>query len=967
MALTEEQAEVVHSWGRGLAVLAGAGCGKTTTLVAKCQALIERDPEARFAAVSFTEKSAEELKARFTSLGILSLKPESRGRHWVTTIHGLCSSIAREYAVDAGLDGEETVLTESESQALWSQAVESLWFREPSQAVLDALNTLLERENRKGLLSLLQRVRSLAGFGILSKLEGNRDLQALGIVSQYVLDRYQAMKRRRGSLDFDDLEKAAQKALRSQTVCTAYHERFDLILVDEFQDTNPVQAEILLQFSRPDRSNLCVVGDPKQSIYRFRDADLTVFEDICKKLPERRSLTWNFRSRPEILRTVNELCEPLFQASELQYEPLVPKREASLLEKPVLKLNLTSEKDLAQWIRAQIDQGERLSEMALVLRKIRGNEALLRALQHARIPIAVASGSQFWEDPRVREMVSGLSWWENPSNTLSAVTFLRAPWIGVPDATIDEWIQEKKDLKKAFSDYDHPVSGNLQGKVLGVASPSQILEAFLATDWIEQELGPAFFGLWHRCEELSSMGMDAHRVVRELKASIDEGRKARDVPPPDQEGQLKVLTIHSSKGLEFPCVILADFSKPWRGGGMPLLYWNRETGAYLGKRDEEGTRLGDDDEEERLLRSREKIEELRESKRLFYVALTRARERLVLACMGEFALSPSQSGKSSAKDPLKTDDWRHWVEKLLPHVAVDHFHTEVIESKTVDEVPGFEQAVSKKRERTGASPVEFQRPRHSATEWMSFDQCERAYEWKILRPSSLRKPETVQSDASNGGLSGRDLGTAVHSILERSHLMSEDELRSALRDLEKTAQSQRFKADELSTWALHSPWMRSADPEVGRRVWSELQFEVPIPYRGRVEVMVGAMDRLIVEGFDSERPDFQLIDFKITRGRTREDLLKSYTAQLRLYSWVIGYLDPRSRDQVKASLVHIHPAGVDEISVPLQSWQDEEASVLRRLDKISHLISGEKGFPRPGTHCSRCEFLDHCPEAQRVI
>src|SRR5690606_31940188 len=111
-------------------------------------------------------------------------------------------------------------------------------------------------------------------------------------------------------------------------------------MVDEFQDTNPVQAEIIWRLARPDLSNLCVVGDPKQSIYRFRDADVSVFEDLCARLPVRQKLTLNFRCRPGILGFTNSVCSRAFEESGMAYDPLVPGREAHESLEPVARLDV---------------------------------------------------------------------------------------------------------------------------------------------------------------------------------------------------------------------------------------------------------------------------------------------------------------------------------------------------------------------------------------------------------------------------------------------------------------------------------------------------------------------------------------------------------------------------------------------------------------------------------------------------
>ena len=116
-----EQQEVIDTWGKGLAVMAGAGSGKTTTLVRKCEELISRSPQARVAAVSFTERSASDLRKK------LSDRLPSLDGHWVNTIHGLCGSILREYPREAGFDGAEARLWVAEAQRVWEEAIETLW------------------------------------------------------------------------------------------------------------------------------------------------------------------------------------------------------------------------------------------------------------------------------------------------------------------------------------------------------------------------------------------------------------------------------------------------------------------------------------------------------------------------------------------------------------------------------------------------------------------------------------------------------------------------------------------------------------------------------------------------------------------------------------------------------------------------------------------------------------------------
>ena len=139
-----EQQAVIDTWDQGMAVIAGAGSGKTTTLVTKCGELLKRKPDARFAAVSFTEKSASDLRAKLARNLALKSEGGTLGGNWVMTIHGLCGAVIRENPREAGFDGEETMLSESEAQLLWERALESLWMDELPEETLEALELLFE-------------------------------------------------------------------------------------------------------------------------------------------------------------------------------------------------------------------------------------------------------------------------------------------------------------------------------------------------------------------------------------------------------------------------------------------------------------------------------------------------------------------------------------------------------------------------------------------------------------------------------------------------------------------------------------------------------------------------------------------------------------------------------------------------------------------------------------------------------
>lgn len=945
-SFSPEQREVIDTWGLGMAVLAGAGSGKTTTLVAKCCRLVELKPEAKFAAVSFTERSASDLRSKLSQSLLRNSGSGSFSQHWVMTIHGLCGAVIREYPREAGFEGEEVILAEHEGNRIWEQAIESLWLDDLPDEVLVQLDVLLNRENRNGIAYLLKRIKDLYSFGVLDFLKNSSDpsTRALATVADFTLARYERIKKRQGVLDFNDLERGANQALQLESVRQVYHRRFEMVLVDEFQDTNPIQAGIILKLARPDLSNLCVVGDPKQSIYRFRDADVSVFEEFCSRLPVSRSLTWNFRSRAGIIHFTNQICEKTFQASEMKFEPLDPKREQPADQESVIRLDVKDPSDLARWILKQSEQGTALHEMAVLVRKVRGNEKWLRALTAAGIPIALGSGGFFWEEPRVRELVAFLKWWDNPGNSLSGGVFLRAPWMEISDSELDYWVKQDPTWQGPFFSSSHPIAEALRPFLSQKARPGELLLALLADQKREDELGSPLLSLWHKVEDLSSQGLDFHTIVSELQQAVQESRREREVPAPRNLGQLTVLTLHGAKGLEFPYVILIDFGAKRRVADMPLLFWDRIHGAFLGARDESGDRDRKNPSEVKW-RDIEKSKNLAESKRLFYVALTRARESLFLVCP-ELPESQKDS-QADLKSPFLDDDWRGWLESSGIQLPRNQDLNRVSSKSSLRTLPENQPRVSSLK----SFKPRVSRSRHSVTEWTLLAKCPRAYEWTYIRPKTIT-PEVPEisliekeETTTQAQISQQELGSQVHACLEKGDF-------EGLKNLENLVGPSRFLAEPVMSWALSSEWMAPTQPENQREVWTELSFEVP--YQG--EILVGSIDRLIA----TEKARYSIIDFKISeKPKSVGALLNAYQTQLDLYAWSLCRLDPGVKpEQIEAFLINISSRTIQTVSVPLGRTAVEELA-----NHSFEIINGQLGAPNPGAQCRFCKFKPACPEA----
>jgi ATP-dependent exoDNAse (exonuclease V) beta subunit len=936
--MNEQQLEIIRTFGVGQAVIAGAGCGKTTTLVAKCITLLRERPTARFCAVSFTEKSVRDLKDSlkkgFQEDGKDALFLQEMGRHhWIKTIHGLCSSIIQEFPLEAGLHGGERIILQDEAESLWERSLYLLWTRNENKDVSLAVDRLLKQYSKKKLEDHFKQLRSLISFGVSAWMEKatqeREDLHDLWFVFHSVFDRFQQWKMKAGALDFNDLERFARIALENPRVQKHYHDRFDLVLVDEFQDTNPIQGEILEKLVKPGFSNLCIVGDPKQSIYRFRDADVSVFQDLAARVAKKHLLDINYRSVPEIINFVNQVCAPVFEVSSLDYEALRAGLTTTSSGTPVFKLILEDEATLAHFLKQQQLAGIDLSEYVILVRSVRREKTqrYLNALNDLRVPYLLGSGGRFYSDPRIRELVAFLKGWCSPNHSLSQATALRSPWIKISDPELLEW---KDDLFHSFfTRSTHPIALALQNAYSSrmPLRPGEVLEKIWDALPAGSEMELSIATLWQKVEEFSTRGLRFEEVVHELVRAIDEDKIEKEVPPPAESGMVRIMTVHASKGLQFPRVILIDFEGEYRApSGSNDLIWNRKKGIHLYIRDEFGER-DHDHLENQSWSELEKQAAVAESKRLFYVAITRPQQQLILGWKKEVKASKSK------QPSLAADDWRTWVDQTvglsLPalEVAAGLLPADISEVKASSSVPVEYKKTSLNQDSY--------RPRHSASEWMILNQCNLRYLKKFYSPEWESK---TRGESGKTSEEVTQKGLNVHELLEHENW------------------------DELAKEFDVSSIRKNLAPIDGRdwKVFRELAFEIPFTDTGTGdEAFVGMMDRLEV---NREQGIVTVIDYKWTlKSKSPDEMRAQYQLQLELYAWAAWKLCKSEFlvKKIQAKLVHLseNKVSVVEIPVDLDSLQQKTMSLLLQAQQ-------KLNSPHRGDHCRYCEFQKNCPAFQ---
>jgi ATP-dependent helicase/nuclease subunit A len=343
-ALTAEQEQAVERRGEPLLVSAAAGSGKTSVLVERFVRAVRQDGIApgKILAITFTERAAGELRARVRAR-LLELGDREAARDteaaFVGTFHGFCARLLRVHPLAAGLDPDFAIIDEGLAGRLrekaFGTAVQEFLRGERSEAVdllaaygVDRVRSMIEQVYRE----LRSRGRRLPRLPLPPIEAGAEALDTEAARACALLDEllerfglaYERLKAARGAVDFDDLELLTRELLAERDgVRAAWADRFELLMVDEFQDTNPRQLGILKAL---DRGNLFTVGDEFQSIYGFRHADVSLFRARRAELEQggaSLALTRNFRSREPLLDVVNAV----FAVRFVGYAPLVAGRD----------------------------------------------------------------------------------------------------------------------------------------------------------------------------------------------------------------------------------------------------------------------------------------------------------------------------------------------------------------------------------------------------------------------------------------------------------------------------------------------------------------------------------------------------------------------------------------------------------------------------------------------------------------
>jgi len=612
--LNPEQREAVEHFEGPILVLAGAGSGKTRVLTTRITHMVQEhgvDP-AKILAVTFTNKAAGEMRERIRRM----LGREPAGM-WIGTFHSVGARLLRRHASRLGWGANFSIYDADQS------------LREVKRA-MDRLNIPQKKWHPQAVASAISNAKNqLVDPVQYSEL-------AADLFSRIVADVYPAYSealKEQNAFDFDDLlVKPVQLFREIPDLLENYRERFQFVLVDEYQDTNHAQYTFLALLAR-EHQNLMVVGDDDQSIYGWRGADIRNILDFEKDFPSTRivRLEQNYRSTATILDAANAVI-----SQNTQRKGKTLRTDAGAGE-PITRVETLNERDEAEWIANEIDQRRNTvngswRDFVVLYRTNSQSRALEEAFRRRDLPYQIIGGTRFYERREIMDVLAYLRLISNPRDAGAFDRIVNYPRRGIGDTTkthLFTWAAENgiPPLEAALrAEEISQIRGAASGSLVRFAGMIQRYTALALHLGVGELLEKLMeeIGLLDALREEGPEGEERIENVRELLAGAHEfdarGEPELDAEDEEQERTpldmflekvslvtdvdrhdpnaqaVTLMTLHNAKGLEYPFVFIS---------GM-------EDGLFP------------------LLRAYDDREALEEERRLFYVGITRGEKKVYL-------------------------------------------------------------------------------------------------------------------------------------------------------------------------------------------------------------------------------------------------------------------------------------------------------------------------------------------------
>jgi DNA helicase-2/ATP-dependent DNA helicase PcrA len=623
--LNPAQKEAVETISGPVLILAGPGSGKTRVITHRIAYLIKvcRVSPRHVLAVTFTNKAAREMQERLNALASTAAKDITMG-----TFHAICARLLRVEGKAIGIESGFVIYDQDDQLSLVKRAMVELNL-DPKQhsptAILNQISTA--KSQTFGPKDYIKRGRSY-----FEEVAGR------------VYERYQEMLKASNALDFDDLLMRTVELFRThKEVLERYQSRYVHVLVDEFQDTNLVQYELVKMLAGKFR-NLCVVGDPDQSIYSWRSADLRNILNFEKDYPEAKTilLAQNYRSTKTILDTASAVISTNKQRKPKE---LWTENEQGT---PIVLAETYNEQEEAQFVVNEIEKltgrsEAKLRDIAVMYRTNAQSRALEEAFIRYGTPYKLVAGTRFYERKEVKDVIAYLRLIQNPADDISLMRVINVPQRGIGERTVAElatWakpmglslyggirdLTEQSEALKLFSPRTTKLLADFYKMVEDLKAKSQTLKLVEFFDKVIDRTGfkeyvmasPDGEDRWDNVMELRGVVQDYNELPpgEALSALLEGVTLVSDVDGlKEATDTVTLITLHQAKGLEFPVVFIVGMEE----GILPHI------------------------------RSFDDPAQMEEERRLCYVGITRAKLRVYLVR----AFRRNMMGGSSVNAPSR--------------------------------------------------------------------------------------------------------------------------------------------------------------------------------------------------------------------------------------------------------------------------------------------------------------------------
>ena len=990
--LNPEQKRAVETTEGPILIIAGAGSGKTGVITKKIAYLVESGvPQENILALTFTDKAATEMLNRVNEL------IGSTEDIIITTFHSFCKELIEDNILELKMNSPLKVIEDT---------AQLVWFIKN----IDSFNLEFIKVGFKP-ITLVEELRKIISkfkdeFVTIEKLQSYIDRKSNEKLDEEGMERlltlkdilkaykfYEEYKTKNNLVDFGDMLTKIYELLNARpTILKKYQERFRYILIDEFQDTNFIQLQIINLIAKK-HQNLTVVGDDDQSIYRFRGAYLTNITEFRETYPKNKEiiLEQNYRSTKNILSVANKLIS---NKPDRFVKKLFTEREEG---EKVIVSELANEEEQSQFILGEVQcllKNYERKDIAILVRRKKDAQPIIDAFDKHKIPYEFVGNSDFFREPLIKDVVSFIKIAADPiGSDIEIVRILQRKQSSIRPVEVKRFTRHAYKNKLSFYEtldnlkeieVDQGKFNSIKEKLNLIVSeknrvnlPALVYKVLFEIDFYRYEINLDNKKNISLLNQFYTFTLDYFNLYRdsELDDFIDFINYASNfeikTETEAESNVLQVMTIHTAKGKQFPVVFVPDLA----ANRLPTRY--RSDKFEIPKELLNGVT---DEFDERELH-------LQEERRLFYVSITRAKERLYISYAKRYGdnkrdtkpsqfldeidyrknpnilfITPKTDQISIKEDSVKglirqqyiqeiiSDLHRNDYSKILPKIMLlekleGNDPKSIVKNISELDYDAILKQISDgeiKEEKIIEEELTF-----SASQFNTYSRCPRIYKYNyVYRIPTLPKPYF-------------DLGGTVHNVIEE---LSKKIMNGEKIDLELATQylDAYWKSSGYSTELEEKQAKEDAIEILDTFIKEQEKMKTKIvDTEKRFTIM---LDGNSISGFidriDKDGEDYIIWDYKTSKTPISEnDLRKDF--QLLIYDMAVQELFGKRPKQV--GLWFLRP----NKKIVIEPKDEDIQKIKEEILETIKCIMDEDFTPKPGWECGNCDYVLLCDEREK--